>query len=163
MNLVHLHPSARDYFCGPLGSCRQGRDQKLLVIPDRPLDAYTGGFQPHGERFFWADAQRGMDRRIVNLKEIFAQPFFQCDQSPHGVLLGADRLRYLPHVTRDLRVAAQIMDELGVRRAEQSFTDRPKACLRRWTRFLGHFIASQQSFEIGALELRATINHKNLG
>src|ERR1039457_272248 len=104
-----------------------------------------------------------MHNSIVNLEDVFAEAFFERAQSPHSLSLWVDRFRQVPYVASNLRVAAQIMNELCVCGAEQPFANRAETGLRRRTSLFRDLVAGQESFEIGALELKAAIDDEDLG
>src|SRR5262245_1546238 len=103
-----------------------------------------------------------MRNRVVDLVGPCAQAFVEFSERLLRVALGIDGLGDLPHLRGKLRIASQIMNELGVGRAEEPFTDGPKPGLGWWPRLLRALEAREQRVEIQAVELLAAIDDKAL-
>src|SRR5207247_9750917 len=101
--------------------------------------------------------------RIVDLVGPCAQTRIQSSERPLGVVLGIDGFGDLTHMRGELRIASQIMNELGVGRAEEPFTDGPKPGLAWWPSLLRALEAREQRVEIQAVELLAAIDDEALG
>src|SRR6266705_1255518 len=104
-----------------------------------------------------------MRKRIVDLVGPCAQARIQSSERPLGVALGIDGFGDLTHLRGELRIASQIMNELGVGRAEEPFTDGPKPGLAWWPSLLRALEAREQRIEIQAVELLAAIDDEALG
>src|SRR2546427_7387834 len=103
-----------------------------------------------------------MRKRIVDLVGPCAQARIQSSERPLGVALGIDGFGDLTHLRGELRIASQIMNELGVGRAEEPFTDGPKSGLAWWPSLLRALEAREQRVEIQAFELLAAIDDEAL-
>ena len=83
-------------------------------------------------------------------------------QRPCRECLRVHRLGDLPDITRDLRIAFQVVNELGVRRSKQPFARRSEPRLGRRSCLLCAFVPRQQRLEISALKLAAPVYNQNL-
>src|SRR5271156_1071034 len=86
----------------------------------------------------------------------------QLRQRPCCKPLWVDRLGNLPDVPRNLRVASQIVDELGVHNTEIPLADRAESRLRRRPCFLRAFIPRQQCLKVRASKLATSVDNQNL-
>src|SRR5207248_5319034 len=129
--VIDLHTAVRDHFGG--ASCGRGqrRHQELGVISNQPMASLPGPREPQLEGFPWSLAESHMGRRIVNIVKVLCQVLVESGESPYCMLFRINGLGDLPHISGDLGVARQVVDERSVYRAEQALADGAKARLCR--------------------------------
>src|SRR2546426_11806300 len=104
-----------------------------------------------------------MRNRVIDLVGPCAQARIQSSKRPLSVALGIDGLGDLPYRRGELRIPREIVNELGVGRAEEPFTDGPKPGLAWWSGLLRALEAREQRVEIQAVKLLSTIDDEALG
>src|SRR5581483_7498527 len=84
-----------------------------------------------------AEPERRMLGLVVHLVGPVSEALVQLRQGPNGQRPRAYGLRNLADISRELGVAGQVVEELGVRRSEQPLDDRPESRLGGRSRLLG--------------------------
>src|SRR5439155_8778595 len=95
--------------------------------------------------------------------EVLAERVMQFREMPERLALGIDRLGHLADITRDLGIAFEVVDELGVSRAEEPLDHRSEPRFCWWAGLLGAFVPRQQSFEEDATEFSSPVDNEHLG
>ena len=110
----------------------------------------------------WALAESRMIQRVVHLVGVLGQHLLELAKRPRRVGPGIDRLRHQARRASGLSVAQQVVKQLLVGCAKEAFARGAEPRLRRRPRFLGDLAASQQRFEIDAVEFLAAVHHQDL-
>src|SRR6266699_1791394 len=85
--------------------------------------------------------ERWVRERLVNVIEKFCEPLMQFRKRPDRERLRSNSLRDLTDIAGNLGISPQVVNELGVGRSKQPFTNRAKSCFRWRSVFLNAFIA----------------------
>jgi hypothetical protein len=80
--------------------------------------------------------------RVVDLIGIFAQPIIKFAKRPGRLPFRIYRLGYLPNIARNLCIAAEIVNKLGVGGSEETLTDGTESGFCRRPGFLDAFVSS---------------------
>jgi hypothetical protein len=118
IDVVDLHSSRHHHLSRSLGGRGQRQHHEFVVIGDHPMNARAAAGQTDSKRVTRTPPKRRMGERVVNLVEIFRQSSMQVCQRPCCESFRVHSLGDLPDITRNLRVAFQVVNELGVRRSE---------------------------------------------
>ena len=140
----------------------QGEDVELLVVGNDAVKPHATAKKTVVHGSAGALPERGVINRVIDFVCVFDKTLVEFLQRPDGLTFRIDAFGHLPHLTGDLSVALQIVDQLFVGCAEEAFASGPESGLRRWTAFLCAFVASEQTFEVATLELSAAVNNNGL-
>jgi len=80
-----------------------------------------------------------MDIRVVDIVRVFPKPLHERRQRPYRQFFRIDGLRYLAHIARNLGIANEVVDELGIGRAECALDQRTDRALAGGRAFFGAF------------------------
>jgi hypothetical protein len=85
--------------------------------------------------------ERRVINRVIDFVCVFDKTLVYLLQGPDCLTFRIDAFGHLPHLTGDLSVALQIVNQLFVGRSKEAFASRAKPGLRRWAAFLCAFVA----------------------
>ncbi len=134
----------------------------FAVIRNLAMCAVASLFQAGLVRLTRTLPERGVTQRVIDFVGVLRQFPVKLVKRPYGVALWIDRLSYLARPHHQLRVSFKVVNELGIRGSEKSFTNRPETSFGRRPRLLHDLISRQQRFKVGALEFTPTIDDHNL-
>src|ERR1019366_6614642 len=103
-----------------------------------------------------------MFRQVVHFKCPDREVVVEVSQRPNCLFLWLNLFRHLPNPLHDLCVSQKIMNELGIRRPEESFTYRSVAWLGPGARFLGAAVIGCQRFKVRAIKFSASVHYHDL-
>lgn len=162
IQVMNLYASPQANLRGSPSRGWQGEDVELLIVGNDTVKPHAAAKKTVVHGSAGALPERGVVNRVIDFVCVFDKPLVEFLQLPDGLTFRIDAFGHLPHLTGDLSVALQIVNELLVGRAEEAFASGAESGFRRWTAFLCAFVAGEKTFEIATLELSAAVNDNGL-
>lgn len=162
IKVVNLNAFAGDDFRCPSRGCWQRENQELAVVCNNSVHPIPGIRKSRRKSIPRALAKRRMVHRVIDFMGIFGQSLMKLFKWPDRLSFGIHRLGHLPRPNRKLRVALQIVDELGIGCSEEPFANRAETGFRGGPDLLGRFISCEECLKVGALELTPAIHYYDL-